>query len=153
MKKVLLLVGAIIALIGTAYWVGNIFAPGSYPNAEVYMISVNEEDLIKEIANFKKANPQYCVPVQVRLSDGRTDSMDYWFHIYFYYPEERQILYTWVRAESKGKTKFAFVSINDGLTLGKWKDINKDFNRMDNKMQKEKFETLILNRIKDEIKK
>lgn len=139
-------------LTGAAYWIGNIFAPGSYPNAQVYVINVNEEDLIKQIAYFKKNNAQYCVPVQVGLLDGRTDSMDYWFHIYFYYPEERQILYTWIRAESKDKTKLAFVSINNGLTLGKWRDINKDFSRKDNKMQKEKFEILILNKIKGQIK-
>jgi len=44
-----------------------------------------------------------------------------------------------------GATTFAFVAINDGLTLGKWKDINEGYSKKENKLQKEKFERLILN--------
>jgi hypothetical protein len=38
--------------------------------------------------------------------------------------------------------------VNDGLTIGRWKDINKDFDNDENKKQKTKFEERILNKIK-----
>lgn len=152
-NKILILTGIVITFLGAAYWLSTKFAPGSYPYAEVYKINVSEENLIKEIASFKKDNTQYCVPVQVGLVDGRTDSSDFWFHIYFYYPKEHQILYTWVRAENKNTTTFAFVAINDGLILGKWKDINNDFSRGENEKQIKKFEALILSKIKEQIRR
>lgn len=53
---------------------------------------------------------------------------------------------TQTRPAEKGKTTFAFVSINEGLTLGDWKEINIDFSRSENKEEKKKFEERILNR-------
>lgn len=149
-KRIVILVGIAIAVLVIAYWLSSKFAPGSYPYAEIYTIDASEEDLISQVELFKENNPQYNVPIQVGLIDGRADSSDHWYHIYFYYPEEHQILYTWVRAENKNKTTFAFVSINYGLILGKWKDINKDLDKEENKKQIEKFEQLILNKIKNQ---
>jgi hypothetical protein len=124
------------------------FAPGSYPYAEEYEINVPESTLIKAINDFKENNPQYIVPNRMLLIDGRTDEKDHWYHIYFYYPEENQIVYGWTRPSGKNITTFAFVSINNSLTLGNWKDINKDFSDSENKVQKNKFEERILNKIK-----
>lgn len=126
-------------------------AAGSYSDAEEYEINVNESTLIEAIQNFKKNNPQYNVPKQIQLQDGRNDDKDHWYHIYFYYPEENQIIYTWTRPADNGKTTFAFVSINQGLTLGKWKDINKDFSSTENKELKKKFEERILNKVKEKL--
>ena len=124
------------------------FAPGSYPYAERYILNTNEKDLITAIDSFKKSNPKYNVPQSVGLQDGRGNADDYWYHIYFYYPEENQIVYTWVRLEEKSKTAFALVSINDGLALGKWKEINKGFSNAENAEQKKKFEDRILKKVK-----
>ena len=126
-------------------------APGSYPYAEEYHINVSESVLIKTIEDFKKDNPKYVLPEQVDLQDGRNGDNDHWYHIYFYFPEENQIVYTWTRPSEKGKTTFAFVSINKGLILGNWKEINKDFNQIDNNEQKKKFEDRIFNKIKEKL--
>ncbi len=124
------------------------FAPGSYPYAERYVFNTSEKDLIAAIVFFKRDNPKYNVPQSVGLKDGRNNADDYWYHIYFYYPEENQIVYTWVRLEGKTKTDFALVSINDGLTLGKWKEINKGFSSAENVEQKKKFEDRVLKKVK-----
>ena len=71
--------------------------------------------------------------------------------LYFYYPEKNQIIYTWTRPTGENKTSFAFVSINEGLTLGNWKEINRDFNSEENGMEKKIFENKILNVIKKDL--
>lgn len=126
-------------------------APGSYPYAERYEISCSESDLILAIEKFKMENPEFNLPSQAQLKDGRRDENDHWYHVYFYYESENKIVKTWVRKVSDGTTTFAFVAINDGLTLGKWKDINNGYSKKENKLQKEKFERLILNEIKKQI--
>ena len=130
-------------------WSACNFAPGSYPYAEEYRLNVKESELINAIEKFKEDNPDYCAPPQIKLKDGRKDNPeDHWYHVYFYYENENRILKTWVRQFDKEHTSFAFVAINDGLQLGNWKRINKDFSYKENKLQKEKFEQMILNEIK-----
>ncbi len=89
----------------------------------------------------------------VDLSDEQTKNPAHWYKFYFYYTEENQIIYTWTRSFEKGKTKFAFVSVNDGLKLVNWRDINHDFNRSENKEQKRKFEERILKKIEEILRK
>ena len=151
MKKIMFCIKSFILIVFLSKITACNFAPGSYPYVEEYKIDVNESTLIEAIQNFKKNNPQYNVPEQTQLQDGRNDDNDYWYHIYFYYPEENQIIYTWTRPADNGKTTFAFVSINQGLTIGKWKDINKDFSSSENKEQKKKFEDRILNKVKEKL--
>jgi len=127
------------------------FAPGSYPYAERYEISCSESDLINAVEKFKRDNPEYLVPSQTQLKDGRSDENDHWYHVYFYYKNDNEIVYTWIRKSNEQTTTLAFVAINNGLTLGNWKDINKGFSKEGNKLQKEKFERLILNEIKKQI--
>jgi hypothetical protein len=52
------------------------FAPGSYPYAEKYEISCGESDLVNAIEKFKEENPEYRVPAQSQLKDGRRDEND-----------------------------------------------------------------------------
>jgi len=92
------------------------------------------------------------VPEQTQLQDGRDDEKDHWFHVYFYFPEENQIIYAWTRPSEKEKTSFAFVGINNGLILGNWKEINKDFSGSENEKEKKKFEERILDKIKEKLK-
>ncbi len=151
MKRILFCIKSFLLIVFLSEIIACNIAAGSYPNAEEYEINGNESTLIEAIQNFKKNNPQYNVPEQTQLQDGRNDDKDHWYHIYFYYPEENQIIYTWTRPADNGKTTFAFVSINQGLTLGKWKDINKDFSSSENKEQKKKFEDRILNKVKEKL--
>ncbi|HAN00722.1 MAG TPA: hypothetical protein DCQ26_19180 [Marinilabiliales bacterium] len=134
------------------------FAPGSYPYAEEYELNYSEEQLKTAINKFKEEYPEYIVPkVTINnqgswdLPDGQSEEPAHWYGVYFYYKNENKIVFTWTRPAGKDKTTFAFVSINDGLNLGNWKRINKDFSRSENKLQKEKFERLILNEIKKQI--
>lgn len=148
MKKreiILLITIAILIIIP----LGCNFAPGSYPYAEHYELNVDEDLAIKTVQNFKKNNPQFNVPEQAQLDDGRGgNDGGHWYHVYFYYPKENQIILTWTRRESKTKTTFAFVGVGEGLTLGNWKEINKDFSNSENILQKKRFEERILNQIK-----
>jgi hypothetical protein len=109
---------------------------------------VSEDKLIDEVTKFKLGNPDFYVPEYIGLIDGRSkNKRDHWYHIWFYLKKENQIIYTWIRGN-----KFALISINEGTELGKWKRINKDFSRKENKEQKAKFEKLILNKIKKSFK-
>ena len=127
------------------------FSPGSYPYAQEYEINVNESILIKAVEDFKKSNPLYIVPNYLQIKDGRYTEKDHWYHNYFYYPDEIQIINAWLRSSDKGHTTLAFVGINQGLTLGHWKEINKDFNNSENQLQKQKFEERILRKIKEKL--
>lgn len=124
-------------------------APGSYPYAEVFNIESTELNLIEKIKQFKKENPEFNVPPEIGLVDGRSsEKRDYWYHVYFYYKKDNQIAYAWLRPSENGITSFALVGINQGLELGHWREINHDFSSEEDYLQKEKFENLILNKIK-----
>ncbi|THF49437.1 hypothetical protein E6C50_11850 [Flavobacterium supellecticarium] len=134
------------------------FAPGSYPYAEEYDIDTSEKLLITAIENFKKHHPEFNIPNAVTikgnptiLEGGRGGVDDYWYHIYFYYPDSNQIIYSWTRPINDTKTSFAFVSINQGLEIGNWKEINHDLKGKENSSEKEKFERLILDGVKKEL--
>lgn len=134
------------------------FAPGSYPYAEEYELNSSEDQVKVAINKFKEEHPEYIVPkVTINnqgswdLTDGQSKEPNYWYGVYFYYKSENKIVFTWLRPVGKHKTTFAFVSINDGLNLGNWKDINKDFNRLENKEEKKKFEERILNKINQQL--
>ena|SRR6218665_2596539 len=143
-----LIVFAVAIIFSLAFYFLSKISPGSYPYAEKYEVDVDETVLIQAIENFKDDNPKYKVPLgQPDLHDGRNQQENLWYHIYFYYPTENQIIYTWTRSLGKNKTTFAFVSINQGLILGNWKDINKDFNTSENDRQKKIFEDRILNEL------
>lgn len=133
-------------------------APGSYPYAEKYELNYSEEEVKTAINKFKTENSEYLVPKVTIENQGTWDLIDeptknpaYWFKFYFYYKAENQILLTWTRPAGKNKTIFAFVSINEGLNLGNWKDINKDFSSSLNKEEKVKFENRILKKIQQEL--
>ncbi len=134
------------------------FAPGSYQYAEEYEFNYSEEQVKKAINKFKEDHPEYLVPkVTINnqggwdLTDGQSKESDHWYRVYFYYKTENKIIFTWTRPAGKHKTTFAFVSINDGLNLGNWKDINKDFSRSENNDEKKKFEERILNKVKEKL--
>jgi hypothetical protein len=124
------------------------FAPGSYPYAEEYNLKIKKSELITKIEQFKKNNSDYCVPEQVMLIDGQSeDKDDHWYHVYFYFKDQNVIIYTWLRRIDNENTLFAFVGINEGLVLGHWKYINKDFSLKENAIYKEKFKQRILNQL------
>jgi hypothetical protein len=128
-------------------------SPGFYPNAERYELEVKESKLIELITELKVQNPSLALPESSLLADGRRDSADKWYHFYFYSKEENMIIKTWVRGVvgNANETIFAFVAINEGLELGNWKSINKDFSSSENRRLKSLFENMILLKVKEKI--
>ena len=124
------------------------FSPGSYADAEKYEFSISEADLILKVEKFKKENSEYNVPSQVGIVDGKQNPQDHWHHIYFFYTQENQVIYAWIRASGKQESTLAFVGVNNGMVLGNWKNVNKDFSSSENREQIRKFEDRILNKLK-----
>ncbi len=131
-------------------------SPGSYPYAEEYELDYPIEEVKTAIDNFKVEHSEFVVPkVTIEnkgawdLSDAKSQDIDQLYYFYFYYKSENKILHTWIRPLGKNRTTFAFVSINKGLDIGNWKNINKDFSHSENRVEKKKFETIILDRIKE----
>lgn len=136
------------------------FSPGSYSRAEIYQLDISEDSLIQIINDIKNENPdldlRQAVNIpngqMVQLNDGRRDSLDFWFHIYFYYSDKNQIVKTWIRRKTKTSVDFAFVALNNGLTSGDWTDANQYFWWWKNRTIKTEFENRILKRIEKKIK-
>jgi hypothetical protein len=127
--------------------------PGSYVYAEEYTLKCEESELIELVNSFKLKNPQFKIPDSIGVHDGRRDSSDYWYHVYFYSPQENEIFKTWIRIHERGKTTFALVAINQDLKFGHWKEINHEFDFFENRRQKRIFEKRILQPIKQELSK
>jgi len=138
------------------YYLGWSLAPGSYARAEIYEFEVPEETLIQIIDIVKNENLSLILNEKVRISEnnefylkeGRQDNNDFWYSIYFYYPDKQQIIKTWTRPKTKTTTMFAFVGINQGLTLENWKDVNESIFWWKNRPMKNEFERRILSKIK-----
>ena len=158
MKNKIIVIGIIIIGLIIISFFGYVifnFKPGSYINAQEYIINEKEELVIEAIEDFKKENPQYIVPEYLGLNDGRDENLvnDHWYHLYFYNNKSNQIIYAWVRSNLENtNTTFALVAVNEGLTLGNWKDVNKELNEFENKKVKEMFVNQILNPIKKQIR-
>ncbi len=123
-------------------------APGSYPNAELYEIKVSEKRLIEAVKEFKANNPEYNVPDDIPLLDGRRDNQDHWYHFYFFDSDRNQTIKTWVRSSGKDKTNFALIAVYDPNFNKRWKFVNKDFDWEIDKQVKKRFEDEILNPVK-----
>ena len=133
------------------YRLADVYSPGTFPNAENYDFELSEPELIKIINRFKENNKKYMPPSNYDLIDGRQNPKDQWYRLYFYYPETNEIIYAWTRVNTKNSTTIGFVRVNRGSQLGNWKDINRDFDYNENKKQKEKFNNVILNPIREMI--
>jgi hypothetical protein len=148
MKKYLLISIVLVLVIAMIFYGAKLFSPGSYAEAEKFELPMNEADLINIITNFKNENPEFKIPDQIKLADGKNNPQDHWYHVYFYYPQENQVVYAWVRSSGKQSSTIAFVGVNNGLELGHWKYINKDLSSSENEAQIEKFQNRILNKLK-----
>ena len=148
-RRTIIWIVVIVALLGYGKFLYD-FGPGTCPRCEVYVLDMQDSLFIHKVEQFKKLNPQYAVPASVGVYDGRSDSNSHQHNFYFYYPDGDQIIYTFAESNfdnPENKTDFAFVSVNDGLTLGNWSTINDDFSSAENAEQKKKFKETILNAI------
>lgn len=129
--------------------------PDHFPYAERYKLMISQSDMLSAIERFKKENPEYCIPAEMHdLSDGHGEGPVYpWYRIYFYYPAENEVLFTWIRQTphiADTITIFAFVSV-ENVTTRSWKKINKDLSDSENIEQKKKFEERILKKIEEKL--
>jgi len=150
-RNIFIGISTVLAIAFLFYYVGWSFGPGSWPRAEIYEFNIPENELVAIITEFKEENPHLKVPTLegFQLTDGRRDTSDHWFYIHFYDKDNDQIIKTWTRPASRTTTSFAFVSVNHGLTLGNWETVNDSFWWWKNKPLKTRFETIILNGIKE----
>jgi hypothetical protein len=149
MKKFIIFLFAVSIVAFFLYKISISFNPGNFGNAERFQINIGEEQLIEFIEEFKRDNPEHRVPSHVQLLDHRNN---HWYVIYFYYPQENEIILTWTRPASKDRTTFALVSVSNVASLGTWADINKDLTPMESRAQIDRFEQLILSDIRKRIR-
>jgi hypothetical protein len=153
MKRKYIFIAFVAAFFVIFYFAWKSFSPGSGSTAQEYQLNVGEPELITLIKDFKYENPTYQVPDNLGLKDGRSDTKDHLLNnIYFYYPEEKQVIYVWTRPEGMKKSTLAFASVKDESMPEKWNEINKDFDAAVNREQIDRFETRILNKIRSKIK-
>lgn len=154
--KIFFLIGLLAVVIIGLYHLAKLFSPGSYSYAETYELNYSEEMVIKAVKQLKIQHKEMIAPkvtinndgsYDLNESEGRTEG-SYWYTIYFYYPKENQILMTNTRPNGGGKTSFSFVSINNGLGIGHWKEINNDFDAAEKRKLRMDFEQRILKPIK-----
>jgi hypothetical protein len=160
-RKAIIILGLLlVGLIGFIK-LGTMLSPGSYGNAEIYEFNYSENQVQEAVRKFKIQHPDMVVPTvtignrgsfDLSKNEGRKDSSWRYF-LYFYYPKENQIIFSWTRPVENGKTRFAFVSVNNGLEIGHWQDINHDFRSAQNKQLKQEFEERILSPIREILKK
>lgn len=159
--SIILILSAILIFSNTArYEVAkrmNMISAGSYAFSESYELPYSETDVIKAVGKFKEKNPKYRVPEvsifpndSFALEDSKSEN-GLWFLAYFYDSKENRILNIAIRG-NQTKTTLEFVSINNGLKIGHWKDINRDFSYEENEELKNNFEQVYLNPIKKILK-
>jgi len=126
----------------------KLISAGSYSYAEKYRYKISEKSLIHILKSLKESEPTLSPPQEFGFKDGRRDSTDHWYFVYFHNEKRGEIILTWVRSSNNmAYADFAFVGVKKDADLGNWKDINKDFDKLENKIRKEEFKALILNRI------
>jgi len=128
----------------------------SYPYGEEYRVNAPENDVISAVKTFKAQHPEFVVPDSLtmqagkksNLVDGRRGKGDYWYHVYFYYVKENEVVKTWIKPADSSHTIFAFDAVNEGLMIGNWRGVNKDYSESESQHVKEIFEQRILNEVK-----
>lgn len=143
-------------LVFSFYKLLNVANTVSYPYGEEYRISAAEKDVVVAINTFKTTHPEFKVPDSLLMPGGRKGQLldgprgkgDYWYHAYFYYSKEQQVIKTWLKPVDSSHTIFAFDAVNQGLKIGNWRGVNKDYGHDESKHIKELFEQRILSEVR-----
>jgi hypothetical protein len=159
-KKTLIISSIVLGGLFFLYKMADTFSPGSYAHAEIYELDYPEEKVIEAITRLKETDKDLVVPKvtiqnngRLDLNDGKERETDHWYKFYFYDKQKTQVLFTWTRPSGRNTTTFAFVSVNEGLDLGYWKDVNEDFGFFENRKIIKRFEETILKRVKVDLGK
>lgn len=140
-------------------------AARSYPFVESYNLPLEKNTVVDVIAKFKNDNPQFNLPDTIYNKDflligikdghkhGENVSGDHWYFSDFYDKEQDQIIRTWVRKSGRddNESTFALVSIKKDARTGPWQRVNDDLTSKANDAAIQRFETLILEPIKQRL--
>ncbi len=130
------------------------FGPGGYPRAEVYEFAIPEDSLIQIIYEAKEENQNIKIPnelIEPIFNEGRKDSTDHYYHVFFYYPDKNQVVKTATRKDGKRKSTLMFIYIYD-LETRSWIQVNEYFWWWKNKPLLDEFEKRILSKIQEKVK-
>ena len=154
-NKILKILLSIFLFIYLFYYLGNLVAPGHYPNAETYKLNIKEEDFLLIIKKFKISNSQYNLPKERSKEIRDIDSNNLYKFVRFFYPLEKYTIYTafseydW----NKKKTELILIAIDTCLENYGSYYFNESFpNKKMNNDEIEKFENRILKPLKVMIK-
>jgi hypothetical protein len=141
--KSVIIIGISAIAIGLLLVVGYLISPGSYPDSERYNINKSQMILLSKIDSFKSHDNRYNIPALANVYDSLSRS----YHVYIYNYNRNQIIHLVVQQEDKNQSTLRFTGINQGLKLGNWKMINKDFNDTENEAILSDFEKNILRQL------
>lgn len=122
---------------------------GSYPCVKYWDLKVPERQLIAILWDLKEQHPELQLPPGIRDREGR-DS--YWYHVDFYLPKSREIVYTWVRSDSDSLnvTTFALIGFSDA-DGNNYRGINRDYGWAGNALHINMFKHEILEPVREKI--
>jgi len=127
---------------------------GPYANCEIYKFNISHSELVSEIEKFRILHPRLVPPSDDPIfGNASYDSTDLWSAIYFYYPDNKNILMTFVYHEDNNKSSLAFNAIwnpnvEDSQNHG---DINSSIGYFENIKQKRIFVDRIVNPLHKQI--
>jgi hypothetical protein len=145
-RKFSLLVMGFLAFGFLFYYIGWSFSPGSYGKAETYELNTDEKTLIEIINVVKSEN-------NLKTNSFADHKNGHWYSIYFEYKDKNLIIHALTRPKNKTTTTLYFSSYKDKTDLGNWIEANEHFWWWKNSKVKTEFETRILSKIKERIKK
>ncbi|MCB0838276.1 MAG: hypothetical protein KDD99_16495 [Bacteroidetes bacterium] len=127
---------------------------GSYPFVQSWKFDISEEKLIEIIKEIKTENPSLQVRGDTTLTPGR---YSYWYFIDFFDKGNNEVISTWTRKSTNSTSTLAlvgyFLHTNNPYEFGiEMKLINRDFWKIENDNRITRFETIIVNKIKEKIK-
>lgn len=124
---------------------------GSYPFAETWSFNVSEDTLIEVIRKLKANDNSLQVPNETELLAGRNS---YWFYIKLFDNENDEVIHIWTRASTSTSSTLALVGYskyaNSDLNIER-QLINADFWKLENDKRIEKFEKLVIEKIRGEL--
>lgn len=129
----------------------NKISAGSYPYAEVFEIKFPKEDVVNKIDSVKMKEGLQVPPFEwagkETLLKDKTLKNGYSI-FYIFLKETNQIMCFYIRADGSDETRVGLISIQNGLSLGNWKEVNKDLSKEESEQFEELFKEKIISKIK-----
>jgi len=147
LTKVAIIAFMMIGVVGIMMF-GGIAGAGNYGYAQQYEFKTDKKELIRKVEKFVSQHAQYKVPDNIGLENS-LDSLGDVYNAYLYYPEENSIVHFLIfdNDEDVNTTSIYLDAINEGVSLGHWKVVNRDYNRKENKHIKSIFEKRVLDKL------